>query len=188
MASYKIKKGDTLSAIARANNTTVDALVKANNIKNKNLIITGKSLTIPGKSQVKTPGANRTGDKMKKSSGTPAAVSGRKVQTTSNRSSSSTSKPSSGYSQQTPRTGSWKDSKLGKSLTGNSNRPKVGTQATSITRGEGKSNNSYSQQTPRTGSWSSSPLGSKFKSGSKVGAKGKTITKGEGGSVKGSWK
>lgn len=82
MASYKIKKGDTLSAIAKANNTTVDALVKANNIKNKNLIVTGKSLTIPGKSQVKTPGANRTGDKIKKSSGTPAAVSGRKVQTT----------------------------------------------------------------------------------------------------------
>lgn len=83
MASYKIKKGDTLSAIAKANGTTVDALVKANNIKNKNLIVTGKSLTIPGKSnKANVPAAaTRAADKPKKS-GTPAAVSGRKVQTT----------------------------------------------------------------------------------------------------------
>lgn len=84
MASYKIKKGDTLSAIAKANNTTVDAIAKANNIKNKNLIVTGKTLSIPGKaSSASKPGANmnrRTGEKTAKASG-PSAVTGRKVQT-----------------------------------------------------------------------------------------------------------
>lgn len=48
MASYKIKKGDNLTKIAKKYGTTVDALAKANNIKNKNLIVTGKSLTVPG--------------------------------------------------------------------------------------------------------------------------------------------
>lgn len=48
MAAYTIKKGDTLSAIAKANNTTVDAIAAANGIKNINRIQAGKSLTIPG--------------------------------------------------------------------------------------------------------------------------------------------
>lgn len=46
---YTIKSGDTLSAIARANGTTVDALMKANpTITNPNLIYAGRSLNIPG--------------------------------------------------------------------------------------------------------------------------------------------
>jgi hypothetical protein len=49
-SNYTIKSGDTLSGIAQRNNTTVSALMKANpQISNKNLIYTGKSLNIPGK-------------------------------------------------------------------------------------------------------------------------------------------
>ena len=43
---YKVKKGDTLSKIAKENNTTVERLVKINNIKNPNLIYAGQSLKI----------------------------------------------------------------------------------------------------------------------------------------------
>jgi LysM repeat protein len=46
--TYKIKKGDTLSAIAKKYHTTISALTKANNIKNPNLIVTGHTLKIPG--------------------------------------------------------------------------------------------------------------------------------------------
>lgn len=63
MATYKIKKGDNLTKIAKQYGTTVDALAKSNNIKDKNLIITGKTLIVPG---------------AKASSGTPSAVQGRR--------------------------------------------------------------------------------------------------------------
>ena len=43
---YTIKKGDTLSAIAKKYNTTVDQLVKWNNIKNKNLIYAGQKIRV----------------------------------------------------------------------------------------------------------------------------------------------
>ena len=47
---YVVKKGDTLSAIAKKYGTTVDALLKANpNIKNPNLIKVGQVIIIPGK-------------------------------------------------------------------------------------------------------------------------------------------
>lgn len=45
-ASYTVKKGDTLSAIAKRYNTTVDALVKLNGIKNKNLINVGQVIKL----------------------------------------------------------------------------------------------------------------------------------------------
>lgn len=46
--TYTIKKGDTLSAIAKRYGTTVDKLMQANPyIKNKNLIYTGNKLQIP---------------------------------------------------------------------------------------------------------------------------------------------
>lgn len=59
MAAYTIKKGDTLSKIAKANNTTVDAIAKANGIKNVNRIRTGSSLTLPGAATT-TTGASGT--------------------------------------------------------------------------------------------------------------------------------
>ncbi len=59
MAAYTIKKGDTLSKIAKANNTTVDAIAKANNIKNVNRIRAGSSLTLPGAATT-TTGASGT--------------------------------------------------------------------------------------------------------------------------------
>ena len=45
--SYTIKKGDNLTKIAKANGTTVAALVKANGIKNPNAIRAGATLNIP---------------------------------------------------------------------------------------------------------------------------------------------
>ena len=51
MATYKIKSGDTLTAIAKRYGTTVTALAKANGIKNPNLIYAGASLTVPGSSK-----------------------------------------------------------------------------------------------------------------------------------------
>jgi len=44
---YKIKSGDTLSQIAKDNNTTVDVIAKANNIKDVNRIYAGLKLTLP---------------------------------------------------------------------------------------------------------------------------------------------
>ena len=45
--NYTIKKGDTLTKIAKANNTTVDAIMKKNTqIKDKNLIYSGKTLKL----------------------------------------------------------------------------------------------------------------------------------------------
>ena len=44
--TYIVAKGDTLSSIAKRYNTTVDALVKANGIPNKNLISVGQELII----------------------------------------------------------------------------------------------------------------------------------------------
>lgn len=46
--TYTVKAGDTLSKIAAANNTTVDALAKLNNISNVNLIYVGQKLIISG--------------------------------------------------------------------------------------------------------------------------------------------
>lgn len=43
---YVVKKGDTLSGIAKKYNTSVEKLVKDNNIKNKNLIYVGQKLII----------------------------------------------------------------------------------------------------------------------------------------------
>lgn len=45
---YTVKKGDTLSAIAKKYGTTVDALVKLNGIKNPNLITVGQKIKISG--------------------------------------------------------------------------------------------------------------------------------------------
>jgi predicted chitinase/LysM repeat protein len=44
---HTISSGDTLSSIARRYNSSVDAIAKANNIQNPNLIVTGRQLVIP---------------------------------------------------------------------------------------------------------------------------------------------
>lgn len=49
--SYVVKRGDTLSAIAKQNNTTVAELAKLNNIKDPNKIFAGQSLQLPGGEQ-----------------------------------------------------------------------------------------------------------------------------------------
>lgn len=46
--TYTVKAGDTLYSIAKKYNVTVDALAKANNITNYNLIRVGQVLVIPG--------------------------------------------------------------------------------------------------------------------------------------------
>ena len=46
---HTVKKGETLYAIAKKYGVTIDTIVKANNIKNKNLIRTGSILKIPVK-------------------------------------------------------------------------------------------------------------------------------------------
>jgi len=54
---YKIKSGDTLSAIAARNETTVAALKRLNNIKDVNKIRAGASLKIPKKVRPSMPKA-----------------------------------------------------------------------------------------------------------------------------------
>lgn len=46
---HTVKRGDTLSSIARKYGVTVDSIVKANKIKNKNVIHTGEVFVIPVK-------------------------------------------------------------------------------------------------------------------------------------------
>lgn len=46
MATYKVKKGDNLTKIAKANNMTVRELAQLNNISNPNLIHVGQELQL----------------------------------------------------------------------------------------------------------------------------------------------
>lgn len=55
--SYKIQKGDTLSAIAKRYGTTVQAIAEANNIADVNKIYVGDSLNIPGNATARTTNA-----------------------------------------------------------------------------------------------------------------------------------
>lgn len=60
--SYKIKSGDTLSAIAKKYNTTVSKIMAANpSIKNKNLIYAGKTIKIPKFHEGGIVGGNKEG-------------------------------------------------------------------------------------------------------------------------------
>jgi LysM repeat protein len=56
---YTVQRGDTLSSIARRFNTTVEAILQANNIANPNYIYAGQSLVIPeaGETPPSPPGA-----------------------------------------------------------------------------------------------------------------------------------
>lgn len=46
--NYQVQKGDTLSGLAKRYNTSVDALAKANNIRDVNKIYAGRNLNISG--------------------------------------------------------------------------------------------------------------------------------------------
>ena len=61
MATYQIKKGDTLSGIAKQYGTTAQALAQANGISNVNKIYAGQSLTIPGGAAGNTGGTSGGG-------------------------------------------------------------------------------------------------------------------------------
>lgn len=52
---YVVQRGDTLSGIAQRYKTTVAAIVKANGIKNANLIYVGQRLAIPGATTTAAP-------------------------------------------------------------------------------------------------------------------------------------
>ncbi|MGI6588716.1 MAG: peptidoglycan-binding protein [Peptococcia bacterium] len=52
---YVVQAGDTLSSIAQKFGTTVEAIARANNITNPNLIFVGQVLTIPGAAVPPTP-------------------------------------------------------------------------------------------------------------------------------------
>lgn len=61
-ATYTVKKGDTLSAIARKYGTTYQEIAKENGISNPNLIHPGQTLTIGGSTKTgKTNNTNNTG-------------------------------------------------------------------------------------------------------------------------------
>lgn len=60
--TYTVKKGDTLTVIAKKYGTSVDALVNLNNIKNKNIISIGQKLKIPGTSSKTTYHTVKKGD------------------------------------------------------------------------------------------------------------------------------
>ncbi len=70
--AYTIRWGDTLSAIARRNGTTVNALMQANpQIKNANLIYAGRQLNIPGRRD-EFVGSAPSGTRPPTTSGTPS--------------------------------------------------------------------------------------------------------------------
>ena len=59
--AYKVKYGDTLSQIAKNNNTTVEELARINGIQNPNLIRVGQEIKLPGESSQGTPSAEQNG-------------------------------------------------------------------------------------------------------------------------------
>ena len=61
MATYIVKKNDTLSGIAKANNTTVNESLRLNpDIVNKDLIYVGQEITISGTPKTKTTNYSQT--------------------------------------------------------------------------------------------------------------------------------
>lgn len=59
MATYTVKKGDTLSTIAKAHKTTVHVLMSINkNISNANVIRVGQVINLPARATVEQENAN----------------------------------------------------------------------------------------------------------------------------------
>jgi murein DD-endopeptidase MepM/ murein hydrolase activator NlpD len=61
--AVKVKKGQTLSQIAKENNTTVQAIAQANNIADVNKIAVGQVLEIPGEAAKAAPSTTTTAPK-----------------------------------------------------------------------------------------------------------------------------
>ena len=61
--TYSVVKGDTLTSIAKKHNTTVDALVKLNDIQNANVIYVGQVLVISGEADPAKTETNTTTNK-----------------------------------------------------------------------------------------------------------------------------
>jgi LysM repeat protein len=74
MSTYRIRQGDTLSALASRFKTSVSALAKANKISNPNLIIAGKTLKVPGRGDSFEPASN---GRTRNTSGSQRPQSGR---------------------------------------------------------------------------------------------------------------
>lgn len=62
-STYTIKDGDTLSQIAKNNGTTVDELVRLNNIKNPNMIYSGETLKLSNTDSLKDSTSDGAADK-----------------------------------------------------------------------------------------------------------------------------
>ena len=74
--SYTVKSGDTLSAIATANNTSVEKLAELNKISDVNLIHVGQVLEVGGQKENKTETAPTTTTSEVNSTNTANASSG----------------------------------------------------------------------------------------------------------------
>src|SRR5690606_16464754 len=59
VTTYTVKRGDTLSHIAKRFGTTVNELVRLNNIKNPNLIFPGQELKINGSASSKSTSSSK---------------------------------------------------------------------------------------------------------------------------------
>lgn len=79
MATYQIKKGDTLSAIANQFGTSVDAIASANGIANPNKIYAGNTLTIPDGSGASAGGATSMSASSSGGSGAPTYTQSQSV-------------------------------------------------------------------------------------------------------------
>ena len=62
MADYTVKKGDTLSAIAKKYGTTYQEIAKANGISDPNKIYAGQTLKINSSASSTNNSATTTGD------------------------------------------------------------------------------------------------------------------------------
>ena len=73
MATYTVKKGDTLSAIAKKYGTTYQEIAKNNGISNPNLIYAGQTLNIGGNTSTeKKDNTNKNNNSNKSTAATPA--------------------------------------------------------------------------------------------------------------------